>query len=204
MAACAQQADYGKQRLWGAIGWGSMAAVAGTTIAHAGLWAAFAEHAALATLVFWPTLKLPFGPLHAKLAERSGHPHSDASGSSEPQLAKQQAATAAVAAGGQDGPAFEGVHRFDSALEAQSLLHSGDSSKLKPPDDRGGGGGGTEPPLEQQQPQPRVRFWAGVCQLLGRPEAAIFLAQALVMGFGVGNIEGFLFLYLDELGECMD
>ena len=52
------------------------------------------------------------------------------------------------------------------------------------------------------QQQHSVRYWAGVARLLRCPEAAVFLSMAVFMGVGVGNIEGYLFLFLDELGEC--
>jgi hypothetical protein len=46
-----------------------------------------------------------------------------------------------------------------------------------------------------------VQYWRGLGQLLSSPEALIFLAMATVMGYAVGTIESWLFLWLDELGE---
>ena len=199
MAACAQQADYGKQRLWGAIGWGICSALAGAAISHAGIWAAFASHAALALVAAAPTARLPFGPLHAKLDSQAGklggRAGCEAAGGSE---------GAAVGAGGQPGGSSKQavVERFDSAAEAHALL-AGSKPGPRTGAGAGGGGGGQAGGRGEAEaaPPPQVRFWSGVAQLLSNPEAAVFFSQALLMGFGVGNIEGFLFLYLDELGE---
>lgn len=49
---------------------------------------------------------------------------------------------------------------------------------------------------------PRVNLWRGMVQLLSKPEVVLFFCQALLIGFGVGSIENYLFLYLDELGGC--
>jgi hypothetical protein len=58
----------------------------------------------------------------------------------------------------------------------------------------GQGQGGEEGPLS-------VHYWQGIQQLLFNPRALVFFGMVLTMGFGVGNIEGYLFLYLDSLGE---
>ncbi|PRW44509.1 major facilitator superfamily [Chlorella sorokiniana] len=214
MAACTQQADYGKQRLWGAIGWGICSALAGTAISHTGIWAAFAGHAVLAVVAAVPTARLPFGPLHAKLDRQSGRHGCGDSGSDDGSGSGSAAAGAAAgeAAAGSKGA----VERFDSATEAQALLsHSkptakigaGTNSSSSGSSGSGSGSSGSSQ-LEQhgaaEQPppadQPRVHYWAGVAQLLSNPEAAIFFVQALTMGFGVGNIESYLFLFLDQLG----
>lgn len=242
MAACREQADYGKQRLWGAVGWGICAALAGAIIHRAGLWAAFVGHAVLAVAAFWPTLRLPMGPLHAKLSERTDHAHAEHGGAQQQQQPTAAAAGNAEEMAGGGAGAWGAVHRDDSALEAQALLHqhhkggrpAGGASNGGAPVARPGcAEGAAARPLGQQQAQ--VHFWSGLRQLLGNPEAAIFLAQALFFGFGVrrrgccgrcgcqvcvrpgacktsaatcaaslalqvGNIEGFLFLYLDQLG----
>ncbi len=192
MAACAQQADYGKQRLWGAIGWGICSALAGAAISHTGIWAAFAGHAVLAVVAAVPTARLPFGPLHAKLDRQAGRHDSSSEGGSPGSAADDGAAS--VSAEGGKGP----VARFDSATEAQALLSRSKLSVSGEPEAAtysGGGSGGSSEAAqrdaaEQLPPasQPKVRFWAGVAQLLSNPEAAIFFVQALTMGFGVGAL----------------
>lgn len=199
MAACTQQADYGKQRLWGAIGWGICSALAGAAISHAGIWAAFASHAALAAVAAVPTARLPFGPLHAKLDSQVGQ----LNGGADSGAVGGIEAVAGGAGGPTDGSSKgAGVERFDSAAEAQALLAGSKGGARSGAGTRGGSSvqPGALGAVERRQP-PQVRYWAGVAQLLSNPEAAIFFAQALLMGFGVGNIEGFLFLYLDQLGE---
>lgn len=46
----------------------------------------------------------------------------------------------------------------------------------------------------------RKRLWHDVRVLLSNPEAVPFFAMSLLMGFGVGVLSTYLFLYLDELG----
>jgi hypothetical protein len=215
MAACGEQGDYGKQRLWGALGWGLFSAVAGSLISSAGMGAAFGGHAALAALALLPTLRLPFGPLHAKLDGQQQAPAPGAAAAAE-----EEEVPGIVGASSEQA---KGVVRSDSALEAQALLqHDGvagskaggrHAAKSAPSSCSGSTAGDPpspqrtrrqqqQPPQQQQQQQqqPRVRFWRGVRQLLRNPEAAIFLAQAVIMGYGVGTIEGYLFLTLDEIG----
>lgn len=47
------------------------------------------------------------------------------------------------------------------------------------------------------------RLWHNTRILLSNPEAVPFFAMSLLMGFGVGVLSTYLFLYLDELGELM-
>jgi hypothetical protein len=56
-----------------------------------------------------------------------------------------------------------------------------------------------QPPPTQQQQQP-PDFWHSLRLLLRRPEVLIFMGQATAMGFGIGVIGEFLFLFLQELG----
>lgn len=44
------------------------------------------------------------------------------------------------------------------------------------------------------------RLWHNTRILLSNPEAVPFFAMSLLMGFGVGVLSTYLFLYLDELG----
>lgn len=67
-----QEGEYGRQRLFGAVGWGVCSALAGAAITHKGIYAAFACHGALALLTVLPSARLPFGALHAKLDAASG------------------------------------------------------------------------------------------------------------------------------------
>lgn len=227
MAACGEQGNYGRQRLWGAVGWGIMAAVSGSAISRCGIWAAFAGHAALAAVALAPTLRLPFGPLHARLDKQGGARSLDGGGAEHAgnPTAPQQApggrlgAAAAVTSHSPRSPSSGGgkgqrVRRFDSALEQEALLARRPSSP--PPNNKPAGRPQTaeaadrSPSLSSPRPPsspprhgggpPQVHYWRGVAQLLRNPEAAIFFFMATVMGFGVGNIEGYLFLFLEELG----
>ena len=44
--------------------------------------------------------------------------------------------------------------------------------------------------------------WQRWKKLLRNPEAVPFFAMSLLMGFGTGILSVYLFLYLDELGQC--
>lgn len=44
-------------------------------------------------------------------------------------------------------------------------------------------------------------LWQNTKVLLSNPDAVPFFAMSLLMGFGVGVLYTYLFLYLDELGE---
>lgn len=48
----------------------------------------------------------------------------------------------------------------------------------------------------QHHHQSSAEFWAGLIQLLSSPAVLVFMWQAVVMGFGVGIIQEYLFLYL--------
>ena len=58
-----QEREYGRSRLWGAVGWGCLAPVAGAVVARFGIRATFVCNIALAALGFVPTLLLPIGSL---------------------------------------------------------------------------------------------------------------------------------------------
>ena len=201
MAACSAEGAYGRQRLWGALGWGLCSALAGVLITHAGVYAAFACHAVLLVAALPATLRLPFGPLHAKLAAHTQHDDGGGGdggdggggmggkdGGSKAGTAEQSPQPAAHAASGR-----RSVERFDSALEAAALLERGAGGHTHAGSCRGGSKGvcaGADEEeaaqLSQQDgsasaagQQPRVQYWAGVGQLLRCPEAAIFLAMAV-------------------------
>lgn len=198
MATCSEQGEYGRQRLFGAMGWGLFSAVAGSAISHAGIYAAFACHAVLAMAALPPTLALPFGPLHAKLESQPGN----GAGESSPE--GQAASGVATPSGTAEHGGKRPVERSDSAIEARSLLSDSVADVEQPgawstADGKEPGGGRQGRPRRALR-QPGVRYWAGVARLLRCPEAAVFLAMSVFMGVGVGNIEGYLFLFLDELG----
>lgn len=59
-----QEAEYGRARLWGAIGWGCLAPVAGALVTRCGMRVMFLCSTALAVLGFVTTVLLPIGALH--------------------------------------------------------------------------------------------------------------------------------------------
>lgn len=55
-------------------------------------------------------------------------------------------------------------------------------------------------PAGPAAPQRPPDFWHSLLLLLRRPEVLVFMGQATTMGFGIGVIGEFLFLFLQELG----
>ena len=69
-----QERKYGRARLWGAVGWGCLAPVAGAVVARSGIRAAFLCNVALAALGFLPTVLLPIGALRKQRPDDAGAP----------------------------------------------------------------------------------------------------------------------------------
>ena len=171
-----QEGSYGRQRLFGAVGWGIFAAVTGAVVSHTSIYSIFVLHALLSLLAAVPTAQLDFRPLLSKLGGPGGAAPRGSGGSP---LKKHNS---------------EVIHLDDDDGAA------GDKAGLDLEEEGGQRQPADEPAAAAAAPpQPAVRFWAGVGQLLGSPDALVFFAQALVLGYGVGNIETFLFLYLDRL-----
>ena len=64
-----QGGNYGAQRMYGAIGWGTMSLVAGSVIQHYGIYAGFACYTAVAVFAVVPLLLLPMDALNSKLVQ---------------------------------------------------------------------------------------------------------------------------------------
>ena len=263
LAACAAEGEYGRQRLWGAVGWvrwewrhcgqaapgshrggmgckwlhlgsqhepagrclqGIFAFVTGETITHLGsIAAAFALHGLLGLAALVPTALLPLGPLHAKLDAQAHQGSDDGDGSD----------AAAVAVAGQQQQQHKQRQQAKRAARSDSVGEEGTlaivASQASVPEALQVESGAGEAALEDVPLLPKgqrpalasaaaagdsshdsqvaeaggsgVRFWSGMRALLARHEARVFFCQALLIGVGVGHIEGFLFLYIDDLGE---
>ncbi|KAK9817419.1 hypothetical protein WJX74_008676 [Apatococcus lobatus] len=66
MAACPEEGDYGRQRVWGAVGWGIFCAVGGAFVQRYGIHAGFWMMLAWLVIAFIPTSLLPLHALHYK------------------------------------------------------------------------------------------------------------------------------------------
>ena len=64
-----QGGNYGAQRMYGAIGWGTMSLVAGIVIQHHGIYAGFVCYTAVAVVSVLPLLMLPMDVLQSKAAQ---------------------------------------------------------------------------------------------------------------------------------------
>jgi hypothetical protein len=130
---------------------------------------------------------LLLGPAGGASVEKKSHPQREA-GSKDGGFFK----------GGvqQGGPAAGPAHQHGSSQEFHHHQHQHRQQDHQAALETG------SPPREEGQPgQPSVHYWDGMRRLLLNPHALVFYGMVLVMGFGVGNIEGYLFLYLDSLGE---
>lgn len=72
-----QEGDYGKQRMWGAIGWGGFSIVAGVVISKYGLHSSFYTYMGAAVIALGPTALLPVQALQKKHPDLA--PREDAS-----------------------------------------------------------------------------------------------------------------------------
>jgi hypothetical protein len=171
------KSSYGRQRLWGAVGWGAFSFVSGTAISRFGSDAAFLLHAVLALATLAPTCALPFGPLGARLDK----------GTHRTEVAAVKVSTDDV------GSSFEGNNDNDNDDDDGLFVLAGAER-------RNGGSRLHGEPAGKGGSMGNVDFWHGVGRLLRNPAVPPFLATATVLGFGMGVIENYLFLYLDHLG----
>jgi MFS family permease len=179
MAACPGEGEYARQRLFGAVGWGIFSAVAGAALDASGAPAAFVLNAALSALALVPTALLPFEALHAKLGRQ--HEHGD--GRSPKGVAVGVEAAAEL--------------RTSAELERRHVIAAGSGADAE----RGGTDAvADDGPKASPPPVVVVHYWRGVATLLSNPDALLFFCIAVVFGYAVGSIEGFLFLFLEDLG----
>lgn len=204
MAACAAEpssGDYSQQRLYGAIGWGAFSLVAGAAMSRWGVNAGILLCSLLSAVALVPTVFLPLRALDQKLeAKRSAsnsRPQSpsynpcggDDPGSFDDSLKEAELQPLRTASSNTHATNASGIDRVSGS--GSSFIDIDDT----PPGVGGDPRGGPTPASEGQ-----INFWKAVWQLLSLPETLIFYSMATVLGFGVGNIEGFLFLYLQDLG----
>ncbi|KAK9815868.1 hypothetical protein WJX72_010994 [[Myrmecia] bisecta] len=173
MAACEQEGDYGKSRVWGAIGWGSFSALSGVFVTRYGIYAAFVANLIGAAIAFIPTCFIPVQALHRKQDMQRAA------------AAAAQAGSAAGVAGRKDYiPPLAALDEADP--EGSNASEELIGVALDPQPGTGAG--------------ERIGAWRGVGLVLSNPEALVFFVMSMLMGFGMGNIDGYLFLFLKDLG----
>jgi hypothetical protein len=286
-----QDGEYGKHRLWGAIGWGGISTLAGWLIATRGIHVVFPSFLLVSLPAVVLAWHMPFGQLYQGQGEGQGRGQEGQEGqrrlsgrgagsslelsgpggsgeapdeesqkllplpaetpvylqahaqAEQPQLGQVQAEGRQGGGAGERrmrvlveeeraaGFLVQQRHRLAVASGPQSFeevdltIEDADAapdqaSRLSSPtwspsprkqqqqqqqEQLGGGKGGLHEgggPQEQQQGQgQRVEFWAGLRQMLSTPAVLVFMWQAVVMGFGVGCIGEYLFLYLQVRPE---
>ncbi|GLC51186.1 hypothetical protein PLESTB_000475200 [Pleodorina starrii] len=260
MRICHKESDYGKFRLWGAVGWGGFSTPAGWLISHLGIRWAFYTQAILAAPSLFHGAHL-FRPLPETGSETHHHHHhrTAAGGGGCAAAADRQRQRRAGAGGarppglgsaadeagrGHDGHGYESSSGSecddgDRDLEAEPLLpvhavaqeqterlsHRSTSAAAAAavavgahPEDAGGAARGSRAAPaaaaggegraagagavgeEEEQGPGGGSFWRRLWGLLRRWDVLLFFLVALVMGYGFGTIDSFLFLYLEEMG----
>lgn len=128
-AACHGKEGYARQRMYGAIGWGTFSFISGWCMDKFGIPVSFLLHALLAAVTFLPSLAVDWAPLEDKLLDS---------------------------------------HDSDAQGSPKIIRHN--------------------------------EFWRKFSTLVTNLDAMLFFGMTLIMGTAVGTIEGFLFLFLDDLG----
>ena len=205
IAACPKEGEYGRQRLWGAVGWGTMSFVSGASQKVFGSWVAFVLTGLLSLGTLFPGLKLPWAPLHAKLEGQHHHHavHNNHNIDSEEEenvnlLGKMKQTNtlqeleeeelngrSTKIDGSYDNNNTEVVLQFES----DDLEHATPALPHKHPRSP------SSPTTIAQ-----VDFGTKLLALGTSPEALLFFILVTILGIAVGTIESFLFLYLEDLG----
>lgn len=198
-----QEGDYGKQRLWGAIGWGTFSAIAGMLIDAAGLEAAFSAHLIMAIPCLFFAMKMRF-VLPPHTSDKPRHESAETG-----QHSSKDEGTA-IGTAGRDSSDVCGVSSANRRHSMQHQATAADPHLHANYDDALHSGGAddaeTAPLVEQhrhegdQAPARPLTYFEKLNSLVRRPKVVIFMLQALVMGFGVGVIGEYLFIYLEQLG----
>ncbi|KAG2442634.1 hypothetical protein HXX76_002718 [Chlamydomonas incerta] len=225
MNVCDKESDYGKFRLWGAVGWGAFSTPAGWIITRLGIrWAFYTN-----TIMSLPCLLFGARLSHSQQqpgARKTAHSSCGGAGSSDERGSREPAGGTA-AAGEEDEPVLPVkadpladvaiTHRSGGAashqnrpLEELPLLHGrpqhGGSSKQLPGGEDGPGtsaaGGGERGSTSKSgaAAADAAGHWRRLWILVRRPEVAVFFVTAITMGYGFGTIDSFLFLYLRQMG----
>ena len=146
MATVRNDHEYGKQRLWGTLGWGLLSPLAGWAVGRFGVGqGGFLGYAAGSVACFVVCLAVDFSPLYTT--------HSVLQGGSDDQEAN---VSAPLLGGHHDATSDPGVFQH---CETPSLLH-----------------------------------------VLSKPASIAWLLLSATMGYGIGAIENFFFLSLEDLG----
>ena len=209
VAAARDDGDYGRARVWGAWGWGGVGAASGFVVQRFGARAAFGGYVALMAPCVCAAALMECDPLKGRAAAAAA-----AAAASEVELAPP----GREEGGGQQKQQRQ-LHRSGAAGQPPSAAPPAGAAG------HSGGGGGDDDeegaPLlsaahdnttqqQQQQkqhpspapppPAPAVArsFSTKLAIVLTSPAVLVFFLQATIMGFGIGVIGEFLFLYLKQ------
>ena len=185
LAACTGEDGYARQRMYGAIGWGTFSLLSGYSMDILGLSSAFLLYGVLSLGALIPSMRIPWDRLEEKVKMKS--------------------------AGEVEMPDMSMVvDRGDRLVVVdgnRSVVEDGDRSVVEDGDrlvvdgnaimiEDDGEGIDT---LSKSNSKNKA-FLDKVRTLLQNPDACVFFAMTLIMGTAVGTIEGFLFLFLEDLG----
>eukprot|EP00899_Mesostigma_viride_P027928 jgi/Mesvir1/831/Mv17412-RA.1 len=164
--------DYGKQRLWGAVGWGTTSVMIGELIDRVGLWAIFPCQVAVASSCLLVIARFP--PWSIK---RQPPP--------QPHL---------------PSPPHHDIEEAEHAFPQEHNEHGRHQEHNESEKDEGEHGSHEEGAQTTTTSEGMVQGLRAVLDLLREPHTMAFLLTAAVMGAAMGTIENYLFLYLEEMG----
>ncbi|KAG2450232.1 hypothetical protein HYH02_000329 [Chlamydomonas schloesseri] len=200
---CAKGSDYGKFRLWGAVGWGAFSTPAGWIITRLGIqWAFYTNTLMSLPCVYFGARLHSMRPPAAAAAAAAGQ---------QPVAARAAGAKGSGMAQARDEvEAQEMVPLLQAAQQPATGGASGQDGGPPghPPGVVATGGGKHDQALAPAAVDakvaavtaPAVGYWARLWRLVRQPEVAVFLLTAAANGYGWGTIDCFLYMYLKQLG----
>eukprot|EP00955_Chlamydomonas_euryale_P039236 351335-Chlamydomonas_euryale.AAC.6 len=188
-ARCAEEGEYGRHRVWGAVGWGAMSTVAGAVLGHFGIWSAFVMSA----------IFLVPAAVSGWFLWRSDPAVAGAGADTRPGLRRDHHV---------NKPAARVVEQEMVVVpcsltldEQQNLAHRKhvlDASRHVPPPDIIDVSASVSE--HRTADAGSLPLKGKLAAIFGRQDALQFFYIAVVMGVGFGLIESYLFLLLTDMG----
>ncbi|PNW85282.1 hypothetical protein CHLRE_03g179350v5 [Chlamydomonas reinhardtii] len=204
MNVCDKESDYGKFRLWGAVGWGAFSTPAGWIITRLGIQWAFYTN----TIMSLPCIYFGARLKHSQqqpAARKTAHSSSGGASSSDERgtVRGSREPAGGTAAGKQEESLIplKADPLIDVAITHRSATQlSGDGEGPGPGASAGDGGERGLTSKNGAAAADSAGHWRRLWVLVRRPEVAVFFVTAMTMGYGFGTIDSFLFLYLRQMG----
>ncbi|GMH43310.1 hypothetical protein BSKO_11232 [Bryopsis sp. KO-2023] len=213
VALCKQDGSYGRQRMWGAVGWGISSFVIGGLITVFGIMAAFVCFPIVGIFTIMAGCALDMSlltvpddaeqrdaPQQLELCPTGGKGKKDTKLVLETSSEESDGQSiAVVVVESPNGSSNSETHVSTSDAESVGEDAPEDVNLLA----------GKQNTCESKESENELggsldggnaSFLSKLKRVLMEPEVAIFVLMAFLMGIAAGTIENFLFLYLDQLG----